>query len=337
MSVANLNSFPVIASIGVVTLASIPTLEKSFQRIPWGFIRWINAAFYALNVYATSRPGRFDDYLARQNGGMVVDSIDHWQNDGDRMAFIIGGRGSTLVAPAGWAFAIWGPIFVGEFLLTVAILSVDSKSSFVKPLRQIIPNYMVAQLAQALWAAAFRPKYANGVYIFLSAFLLSLIAFALHRAHRVFASISVGRGRYILYFLPMSLHFGWTSAASLVNLNGSLAIYLYKEYGNHPTWHPWQLWAGHGSVVLATLLGLIVTMKRKAPVYGMVIAWALTACASTMEERIVEGFPDDQLVRLPAIGVQSWLCRGGAAATALAAAFAIHARGISEALEKKTQ
>ena len=84
---------------------------------------------------------------------------------------------------------------------------------------------MMGQIFQTLWTASFRPKY-KGRLIYISGAMLTGIAYSLSRAHAgfVFDGSLYDMKEYLLYFLPMTLHFGWTTAAALVNWNGSIAM-----------------------------------------------------------------------------------------------------------------
>jgi len=84
-----------------------------------------------------------------------------------------------------------------------------------------------------------------------------------------------------LYWIPLAMHFGWTTAATLVNLNGSLAM-------NYDVQESTMIAAGHASSVLATALGVGVTLSYQLPAYGLTIAWALAACANGMRVSTAE-------------------------------------------------
>jgi hypothetical protein len=136
---------------------------------------------------------------------------------------------------------------------------------------------MVAQVCQVLWTAAARPRYGDGPAIFIAPALLTAVSYSLNRAHQTFTTLSGYKNwrEYLLFSLPVSLHFGWISAASLVNWNSSLAVFLSEN-------NRILVVVGHYSVVAATALGAAVTLSRQAPVYGAVVSWVLCACASTM-------------------------------------------------------
>jgi hypothetical protein len=57
------------------------------------------------------------------------------------------------------------------------------------------------------------------------------------------------------WFLPMTVHFGWTTAATLVNLNGSFAM---QESTSDRT----IVAVGHASALTAAALGVGVTLAQ---------------------------------------------------------------------------
>ena len=132
----------------------------------------------------------------------------------------------------------------------------------------------------------------------------------------------------MLHLWPLTLHFGWTTAAALVNWNGSIAMDATSSAETVAT-------AGLASTVLATVVGIAVTVTRGAPVYGMVVAWALAACASGMQQRLQER--ERQVLQIKkkmwryndpttaakirrrkgfyGAAVQQWMCQAGAMLT----------------------
>ena len=91
--------------------------------------------------------------------------------------------------------------------------------------------------------------------------------------------------------------------------------------------------AGHLSVLAATGLGVSVTVLRRAPVVGAVIAWALTACYTGMQHRLekAKNVKDQSQVGLYGARAQKWLCGLGAIVSA-GASIAV-ALGVGNAAE----
>lgn len=131
-------------------------------------------------------------------------------------------------------------------------------------------------------------------------------------AYSLSLSAGVASQSYILY--PLLAHFGWTSAATLVNLNGSV--------GSDKSMSPRTVTAlGHSSAVIATALGCGITLSNSLPLYGLTLSWALAACADGMSKRTGTQCSEEEKVLSKAATVQNKLCLGGSALCALAAAY----------------
>ena len=124
------------------------------------------------------------------------------------------------------AFTIWGPIYLGEAaFVTTQLLASDTTFT---TLNTILPNvtvpFVAANIFQSLWCASFRPSYEEGWKKYISVGMLGGTAYSLFLASTSGQAAIILTGManqtYLLY--PLIAHFGWTSAATLVNLNGSI-------------------------------------------------------------------------------------------------------------------
>jgi hypothetical protein len=115
------------------------------------------------------------------------------------------------------------------------------------------------------------------------------------------------------FLVPLVMHFGWTTAATLVNLNGSVAM---ESSINDSL----LVGLGHGSVVAATALGVALPALGVAasPAYGLTIAWALLAVGSNAESQ-----PRHSDVLRTGAKVHKALCYAGSAICVAASAFAM--------------
>lgn len=271
MSLSALNYPPLVALSGLGLGASLPVIEKLAATSPWYLVRLSSLAAYALNFASVSVPGRLD--------GSASDD-PKIATDGSQLS---PRRGKTLVAPSGWAFAIWGPIFLGELVSVVApFLLLKEKDPLIGVLRETSGPFIAAQLFQSLWCASFRPKY-KGLSRYVSSGMLGATAYSLSKAHAVFAAKAnshlYSNFQYCVFFLPITLHFGWVTAAAIVNLNGSVSM---QDNSSSTTIRR----VGHLSVIIATAIGILVAKTRDAPVYAGVITWALSAVADGMKKRL---------------------------------------------------
>lgn len=308
MGLASINSPLLVSATGVGALAGLPTLETAIRNGAVSFltIKVANAVLFALNLYAVQQPGRLD--------GKLQQDIAKAKKSGKEPLFF-DNRGRSLVFPSGWAFAVWGVIFLGELVFCSSSLLVQDSSAVAAVIKKVSSGFMMGQIFQVLWTASFRPKY-EGKLGYISAAMLSGIAWSLSRAHAGFVMdrTSYGLGQYLLYFFPMSLHFGWTMCASIVNLNGNIAE-------PHNVSAAVVAGAGHLSVLAATGLGVSLTLLRRAPMVGAVISWALAACCTSMKNRLekAQNVKDQSQVGLRGAHLQKWLCGIGSILSASAA------------------
>ncbi len=181
--------------------------------------------------------------------------------------------------PSAYAFAIWAPIFLGELLLTFYQLGSGRFAPALQPyLAKLAPPLAQAFAAQSLWCVAFRPWV--GAMQFIPSALLAMTAVGLSRVHSVLReAVAAGAMRpwdYLIVHLPLSLHFGWITCATLVNLNGWFAV-TDLRVGD-------KLGLALASINLAVTLGGQVTLASGDPVIALVVAWALYAVADDLIE-----------------------------------------------------
>jgi len=309
-----LNSPLLVAAGGVGSYALLPVLSKlaADGTIPWNALKIANALSYAINFIAVSVPGRIDGQAQQSSDGKSS------EKEGKEMEQLSPGRnGRTLVAPSGWAFIIWAPIFAGELVFVISQLFLPETSPLAAVVRKISAPFVMAQVLQTLWTAAFRPKY-KGNLMYISTGLLAGTAYSLSKAHAIIVSTPklYSPLQYAQYFLPITLHFGWTTAAALVNLNGAVSM---KESSSSNL----VRWVGHLSVVAATALGIYISVERSAPVYGGVIMWALSAVADGMKKRLKNTEKEDpNRVGVLGVATQQQLSTIGALASGAASLFA---------------
>jgi hypothetical protein len=214
-------------------------------------ISWIAA--YIVNCVFVSLPGRFDNSQVTPEGGP-------W---------------TSLFAPAPWAFAIWGAIYLSELILSVSIPFYPS--SFKGVIRKASPWWVTANAFQCLWCLSFRPKFVKHLWfptLLLGGGAVSLIGALRFLSDELITAMSGKVDIYrvlslVLIRIPLSMHAGWLSAATLLNLNG------WAAYSNLPMSS--QVALVFGSVFTAFTAGVLISLRLKDPVYAFTIAWATLA------------------------------------------------------------
>lgn len=199
----------------------------------------------------------------------------------------------TLITPAGWAFAIWGPLYFGTLVYTVyQLLPATRERDLV---RRIGWHFALAVLGNALWVTytqVFSLGFPSVLIIVFT--LVNLLAIV-----RIFAATPrFTRGERLAVVLPLSALAGWLTAATIVNIAAALnfhgivlpfdaaslsaailivggvivAAALVGTGGN--PWYPlpflWALFAihqkagqGHGAIATATIVSgalVVVTL-----------------------------------------------------------------------------
>lgn len=168
----------------------------------------------------------------------------------------------TALTPAGWAFSIWGPIFLA---LTVYAIAQARPSQGADRLQRRI-GWLAAGafltcggwvVVTQGWGTDWRNL---AVILALAAFATSAFLIARHDAK------GEGAWRWVLNVLPFGLLAGWSTAASFANLTQAAFPLSYEAAPNLAVL---VFAAAAGSV------GLIAA--RGAFVYALPLVWAFTA------------------------------------------------------------
>jgi len=198
----------------------------------------------------------------------------------------------TLLTPAGYAFSIWGLIF-----LSLAVYAVW----------QLLPAQRRLSLPDAVAKPLALASAATGAWVVLFAYelilpsvgvmllILGCLIAAYGRARRrVFADAAPA-----LASVPFSLYLGWISVASVINITIGI-----RQLGWHPAdGLPVALTLGLLFFVVA--LALIISRVFRDMVFPLVVAWALVAI---------------WVVRLREVPELGWAALAGAAVAAIGGA-----------------
>uniref|UniRef100_A0A7S1ZKK4 Uncharacterized protein n=1 Tax=Trieres chinensis TaxID=1514140 RepID=A0A7S1ZKK4_TRICV len=334
--VTALNSPPLVAAAGLATLVGIPFVDAAATSgASLALLKGANVVSFAANCAAVSVPGRIDERQDQEmrrgalnptkpaatgqirgdsTPGEATPLADQEHHTSSYNENYSPARGRTLVSPSGWAFAIWGPIYAGEAIFVAAQL-LPGSSGLTEIIPQVTAPFIATNIFQSLWCASFRPSYGTeGWEKYISPAMLAGTAYSLSLIHSVGTGIA---GATAWYFFPFALHFGWTTAATLVNLSGSVSM-------GSSTPDSTVIAVGHSSAVVATAFGIGVTLSQSAPVYGLTVAWALAACGDGMKKRIAAVNADrnageEGVDLLRAAGVQKKLCWIGSGVCTLVA------------------
>ncbi|PKG53293.1 hypothetical protein [Olleya sp. 1-3] len=176
---------------------------------------------------------------------------------------------NTLFTPAGYAFSIWGLIY----LFLIGFIVYQGRSLFVKVRDDafILTTgwwFLVSCIANCAWIVTWIYGYTLLSSIFIFIILLSLLQIVLKNKMELFdAPISV----IVFLWWPFVIYSGWITVASIANVSAVLVKYNWEGFGLSPTF--WTVLL----IVIATIINIAVTWKRNMREFALVGAWALIA------------------------------------------------------------
>jgi len=119
----------------------------------------------------------------------------------------------TLVTPVGWAFSIWGPIFIWEAVFAIAQMLPKYRESEI--VHAVCPYWCLACSFQVAWSIAFGADLILPAFVCMLGILVSLFCSMWVADQLTDAALL----EFWLLRAPFSLHAGWIVAASAVNFN----------------------------------------------------------------------------------------------------------------------
>ena len=180
------------------------------------------------------------------------------QNTGE-----ISDRLPTYFTPAGYIFSIWFLIFVGWIAFAVYQALPAQKEN--PRLRRLGYVFALSGVFNAAWLFCWHYNQLALSVVVMLVLLGLLIASYL----RLDVGKTPARGvEKWSVDVPMSVYLGWISVATVANISGWLYSIQWDGFGISP-----QVWAVI-MIVVASLLGALMTVLRRDSGYVFVLAWA---------------------------------------------------------------
>ncbi len=172
---------------------------------------------------------------------------------------------ATLITPAGFAFAIWGVIYLLQLALLIQLIINHKQSNFAELITQISPLYWLSAIVNIAWTISF--SYLNMlvavVFIVLLLVFLTLICKKLLDNYKL--------TQFKLAAVAFGLYAGWVSVATVVNIAAWTVQIEWNGFGlARATWAMIAL-------VLALVLVSLITYKIKNITYLLGVLWAYFA------------------------------------------------------------
>ncbi len=168
---------------------------------------------------------------------------------------------ANLFTPSGYAFSIWGLIYVGLIGNAIFLLKhYDSKLSATQGALLSITN-----LLNCLWIYVWLMEY-TGLSVLVMILILTTLTTLINK-------IQIGKEkRSVWIWWPISIYFGWIIVALVANASAYLAKINWNILFNEPIWAILMM-------TIATGIYLILLIKRNLSYAAYVGVWALAAIA----------------------------------------------------------
>lgn len=172
---------------------------------------------------------------------------------------VISNKYPTFVTPAGYAFSIWGWIYLGLIIFSV-YQALPSKFEKFAKMRTL---YLISCLLNCLWLYFWHHEQIT-VSLFVILTLLASLAFI---------NLTLERENNLLARFVFGLYFGWVTVASIVN--ATIALLFNGFQASDQT----GILSAVGLIIVAAVIGVFLRHKLPNIAYPIAIAWAVTAIA----------------------------------------------------------
>lgn len=181
----------------------------------------------------------------------------------------VSGQYRTLFTPAGYAFSIWGLIY----LLLLGFVVFQARGLFSGTRQNDVadksgPWFLISCVFNSLWVVAWTYEFTGLSVICIFLLLFSLIRMVqIHRMELWDAPIAM----IAFLWWPFVIYSGWVTVASIANVSAWLEKIGWNGIGISDT--SWTVIM----IVIALIINLLVTWQRNMCEFTLVGAWALTA------------------------------------------------------------
>lgn len=184
----------------------------------------------------------------------------------------ISGQYHNYFTPAGYAFSIWGVIYLG----LLGFLVYTSKSLFLEDesndevVLKVGWWFVLSCIANSLWIVLWVNNILWTTVLVMLFVLICLIKIILNlNMERDYHPLR----NYLLIYWPFAIYTGWISVAFIANISALLVKIGWDGFGLSPV-----LWT-IVMIAIAGLLNLLVVWKRNLREFAIVGVWALIAIA----------------------------------------------------------
>lgn len=172
---------------------------------------------------------------------------------------VISDKTPTFLTPAGYAFSIWGWIYLGLIIFSVY----QALPSKIEKFAKVRTLYLISCVLNCMWLYFWHHE---EITISLLVILTLLGSLAL-------INLTLEKENNLLTRFVFGIYFGWVTAASVVNTTIAL-VYQGVRMSDEAS-----IWLASGLILVVTVLGVFLRHKLPNIAYPIAIAWAITAIA----------------------------------------------------------
>ncbi len=182
----------------------------------------------------------------------------------------------TRFTPAGYAFSIWGVIYLGLACFVVySATNVFKGKDPLQAVERIGGWFMVSCLCNMLWVVAWLNHFTLLSAMIMTVLLISLCSIVVKLR---LSLTKIGLKNYLFIALPFSLYAGWVSLAIIANIASLLVKFEWSRLGlTEVTWAVIM-------IAVAGTLNLLMILTRNMRAYGAVGIWGILAVAAAQHE-----------------------------------------------------
>ena len=197
---------------------------------------------------------------------LTMNSLSNTGTLGDGTIATVSAKYSNLFTPAGYAFSIWGLIYLAMIVFTVIQIQWAWSSSDWVGANQLRILFIASNFLNAFWLVAWLNEQLGGALLIMLGLLLVLVSLMVitNQGPERFGSWSV---RY-----PFQLYAGWITVAIIANTSAYLIQIDFSWALSEEAWTMVML-------VAALLIYSFVLWNQNAAVYAAVGIWATSAIA----------------------------------------------------------
>ncbi len=193
----------------------------------------------------------------------------------------------TLITPAGYAFAIWGVIFLGLFAFVI-YQTLPSQRHNVR-LRAVGWLVVLNTLCNAIWSPLFNnERIGTSVVVILIMFFSNMLILEGLLARRRAVDVAVlpddpiaegpvSRPETWIARIPFAIYFGWVTVASILDITVYLKSTNFDLNGISEA--NWAI----GVLAVSLVIGAILFNRYRSVTYILVFCWAYIAISIEQE------------------------------------------------------